>query len=223
MTREELLTTADVYKEKIRAYKGEIKEDIHTVTIPEGVTSEAYQYMLEQAQSSKLEITEALLKNFYGLCSPIEEVRREVLMSTEIESSEMCSYRTVALQPEWAKHTPPAPGDLDHYMKHFMGQMQISRQMFHPIEFAAICYKRILEICPFETGNEAVALLVLNLLLIGNGYEGIASFKDRELDYWSKLIKAQHPSQPDIDGFIAFVANYVVDIEKEKCCKLGIC
>lgn len=190
MTKQELLREADKNKRSLN----EVLEN--KACQIEGVSPEGTAFMLERVREGNLEITEELLKEFHKLGSTKHE--------------ELGEYRSIAIQPEWAQHTPPAPEDLDHYMKHFIGQMNISRQMFHPIEFAAICHKRVLEIYPFKEGNEAVAMLVLNLILLGNGYERIQSFKEQQDDYLEKLIKAQHPSQPDIDGFITFIIECIL-------------
>ena len=104
----------------------------------------------------------------------------------------------------------PEASEVPRLVGHFMSQLQISRQMFHPIEYAAICHKRILELCPFNDKNEEVAFLVLNLLLKQAGYESIIIKKEERETYREILRKAQHPSQPDIDSFIAFIGQCVL-------------
>lgn len=209
MTKQELLNEVDAYKKRIIENSGLACSAVQL----EGVSEMACKKLMEMVTAGQIEITEELLKTFYRLNQEHQDETCQEAVSGD--------YRSINIQPEWAKHTPPAPEDLDHYMKHFIGQMQISRQMFHPIEFAAICHKRVLEIYPFKEGNEAVAMLVLNLILLGNGYEGIVSFNDNKSIYLDKLIKAQHPSQPDIDGYITFVAGCVLQAEKKKCHDLG--
>lgn len=104
----------------------------------------------------------------------------------------------------------PEASEVTRLVGHFMSQLQISRQMFHPIEYAAICHKRILELCPFNDKNEEVAFLVLNLLLKQAGYESITIKKEERETYREILRKAQHPSQPDIDSFISFIGQCVL-------------
>lgn len=109
----------------------------------------------------------------------------------------------------------PGGAELKRLMGHFMSQLQISKQMFHPIEYAAICHKRLLELSPFEDRNEEVAFMVMNLLLVQAGYKAIAISKAQETEYKSKLSAAQHPSQPEIDEFIAFIAECEVEAQKK--------
>ncbi len=111
--------------------------------------------------------------------------------------------------------TLPEASEVPRLVAHFMSQLQISKQMFHPIEYAAICHKRILELCPFEDKNEEVAFLVLNLLLSQAGYQSIVIRTEDRKTYEEVLIRAQHPSQPDIDGFFKFIAMCVIRKEED--------
>lgn len=105
---------------------------------------------------------------------------------------------------------PPHGSELERLMGHFISQLQISKRMFHPIEYATICHKRILELCPFEDKNEEVAFLILNGLLVQAGYKAIAIAKEERENYVAKLQAAQHPSHPDIDELITFITQHVV-------------
>lgn len=205
MTRQELYKQADRYKEKIAAHQStDCMETQPSQTV-------AYSYMYTLAKEKEIQITEALLKKFHELVLEEKDLKEEA-----------GNYRNIIIKEPGIRHTPPAPAELAHLMSHFIGQMQISRQMFHPIEFAAICHKRVLEICPFKEGNKEVAMLVMNLILAHHGYEIIPSFTAQEGDYLSTLEAAQHPSSPDIDSFISFIAQCVVKIEEDKCNRLGI-
>ena len=116
-------------------------------------------------------------------------------------------YRTEDLQSKPIGIKPPEAGELPRLMGHFISQLQISRQMFHPIEYATICHKRILELYPFKDKNEEVAFLLLNVLLMQGGYQPITIEETQRAEYISKLQAAQHPSHPDIDGFITFIVE----------------
>lgn len=124
-------------------------------------------------------------------------------------------YRTDCFKGEKFGVVPPEASELPRLMRHFISQLQISRQMFHPIEYASICHKRILELCPFEDKNEEVAFLVLNLLLSQAGYLPIAIQKEDRNTYLKVLRGAQHPSAPNIDAFITFIAQCEVDAQKK--------
>lgn len=113
----------------------------------------------------------------------------------------------------------PKASELEHFMSHFMSQMKISRQMFHPIEYAAICHKRLLEICPFEKNNEGVADFVLNLLLVQGGFMPIDWAHMDVMAYEKALKDAQHPSSPKIDGLIMLITENIINEENRLLCQ----
>ncbi|MBE6024189.1 MAG: hypothetical protein E7231_13505 [Cellulosilyticum sp.] len=121
-------------------------------------------------------------------------------------------YRTGSLTVEPIGIMPPEASELERLMGHFISQLQISKQMFHPIEYATICHKRILELYPFEDKNEEVAFLVLNILLSQAGLKPVRMSDNQKGEYIKLLRAAQHPSHPDIDSLITFIARYEVEM-----------
>ena len=91
-------------------------------------------------------------------------------------------------------------------MHHFMNQMQTSHIMFHPVEFAVIAYKRLLDIFPFESHNEETAALFMNLLLARAGYP-IADSPKNLAGYDSAIEKARVMPFPDTDPLVKLVAE----------------
>lgn len=134
-------------------------------------------------------LTEESLKQFHQILGGTGKYRTDKMQTTPIG--------TVLAPVE----------ELSHLIGHFISQLQISRQMFHPIEYATICHKRILELYPFEDKNEEVAFLVLNLLLTQSGYKAIVIGETEKEEYRKLLRAAQHPSHPSIDEFITFIAE----------------
>ena len=148
-------------------------------------------YYLEISNDKNAFITTDLLKKIYT-----------------VVTGEKAAFRTQdTVEPA---RKVPAAADLDHYLMHFVSQMQISRQMFHPIEYAAICHKRILEVCPFVKHNEEVADFVLNFLLVQSGYITVALSKVEPARYEEALRIAQHPSSPDVDALISYIAECLI-------------
>ena len=116
------------------------------------------------------------------------------------------TYRTTTAQSLGKGHIPPAPEEIDHFMHHFMNQMETSHIMFHPVEFAAIAYKRLLDIFPFETHNEETATLFMNLLLAQEGYPVMDS--PSALDgYEEAMEKARIMPFPDTNPLTVLVAK----------------
>jgi Fic family protein len=116
------------------------------------------------------------------------------------------AYRTGDFLPEGPHHNPPKASDLDHFMGHFINQMKTSRIMFHPVEFAAIAYKRLLDISPFAAQNEPTAALFLNLLLSASGYPILPSPSTLGTEYEAAMEKAREMPFPDTDPLVSLIA-----------------
>jgi len=119
------------------------------------------------------------------------------------------TYRTTNTNSLGKGHMPPAPEDIEHYMHHFINQMMTSHIMFHPVEFAIIAYKRLLDIFPFETHNEETATMFMNLLLAQEGYPVLNSPARLE-SYESAMEKARMMPFPDTDPLILLIAEELI-------------
>lgn len=119
-------------------------------------------------------------------------------------------YRMINAAPLGKGHVPPAPEDIDHFMHHFMNQMMTSRVMFHPVEFASIAYKRLLDIFPFETHNEETAVLFMNLLLAQAGYPVLDS-PSKSDGYDDAMEKARMMPFPDTDPLTILVGKKLLN------------
>ena len=119
------------------------------------------------------------------------------------------TYRTVSMKPLGAGHMPPAPEEIHHFMHHFINQMQTSRIMFHPVEFAIIAYKRLLDLYPFESHNEETAVLFMNLLLAQGGYPIVDNPAGLE-GYEEAMEQARTMPFPDTDPLVKLIAKDLI-------------
>lgn len=146
------------------------------------------QAFLAPIKNQQVDITEDLLKDVYTALTGLAP-----------------TYRT---KDEVSGRKVPVAAEVNHFMTHYISQMQLSKKMFDGIEYAGICHKRFLEICPFEKANMEVAQWLLNYLLIQAGYVMI-TLHEEDASYEKALKAAQHPSCPDIDGFTMYIAQMV--------------
>jgi Fic family protein len=131
-------------------------------------------------------------------------------------------YRKTQEYVSSTQYLPPKAEDVEHLMEHFINQMQTSRKFMHPIEFAAMSHKRLVDIHPFKDGNEIIAGLFMNLILVNAGY-GITTIPSELRNEYSNALKmTQIKNNLDIDAFISFIAERVMETEKEYCRSLGI-
>ena len=141
-------------------------------------------------------LTEHTIKTLHSICCPTEKAG---------------TYRTTEAAPLGKGHKPPHPDEIEHFMHHFMNQMETSNIMFHPVEFAAIAYKRLLDIFPFETHNEETAALFMNVLLAGEGYPVIDRPSKLE-GYEEAMEKARMMPFPDTDDLTVMIGEEIVRI-----------
>jgi Fic family protein/DNA-binding XRE family transcriptional regulator len=118
-------------------------------------------------------------------------------------------YRSVQVMIQGSSHLPPSPFEISEKMKEYFTWYQRNRQVVHPIVLAAEMHERLVTIHPFIDGNGRTARLVMNLILLQNGYI-IANIKGdtaSRMAYYDALESVQvHQSK---DGFIQFVAEVV--------------
>lgn len=219
MTNKELLQIADQQKNTVDItplrsefiYSSEALsglsaslEEVHTLLttgqIPESMTDEqacaimghgiAFDAM-RQLAASKVPVTVELLGEFHRM-----------LLGADSASP----YRTTPL-----RHGAD-PDDLSHLMSHFIDQMTSSAYL-HPIEYAAMCHKRLLNIRPWSTDNHKTARLLMNYVLISHGFPPACIGPEQSEQYYTALNALR--TQYDIDSFTALLAENVIQSQKK--------
>lgn len=115
-----------------------------------------------------------------------------------IDRTNAGKYRTVEVRISGSKHTPPGVLQLDRLMMDYFRHYQMQKQQVHPVILAAGMHERLVSIHPFVDGNGRTARLVMNLILLSNGYT-IASLKgdhSSRLKYYRALEKVQVANTP---------------------------
>lgn len=170
----------------------------------------AYDYMLSVARTEQLDITEDMIKNLH------------YLFYRKLDQVEAGQYRKIQVNISGTEHLAPQAEDVPHLMEHFINQVQSSKRFMHPIEFAAICHKRLVDIHPFKGGNGITARLLMNLILVNAGY-GITSIPpELRNEYINAILLSQREYDPNIDTLIEFIAERVIVTEKDSCKLLRI-
>ncbi|MDD6070707.1 MAG: Fic family protein [Clostridiales bacterium] len=148
----------------------------------------------EQSLIAQTELTEELIKKLYARNLPLAEAESAI------------SYRTISIEPVEMPHSIAAPEDLPHLMNHYISQVTISGYSLHPIEVAAMAYKRFLDIYPFEKYNEETAISIAGFLLQRSGYY-FTGFPSCLMDEYKKAIRqAIKTGMPD-DLIIVFAKS----------------
>jgi Fic family protein/DNA-binding XRE family transcriptional regulator len=143
-------------------------------------------------------------------------VEREVLsihnlILRGIHPEDAGRYRKVQVMIKGSAHMPPQPFLVAKEMEDYFIWYETNKNKLHPIVLAAEMHERLVTIHPFIDGNGRTSRLVMNLILLQNGYV-IANIKgdyETRMSYYQALETAQ--TQNNKEEFILFVAQ----MEKE--------
>lgn len=131
----------------------------------------------------------------------LQQIHQLILQS--IDNTNAGKYRNVQVLISGAKHIPPQPYLVSKEMENLFIWYNENEDQLHPIELSAEMHKRLVTIHPFIDGNGRTSRLLMNLILLQNGFP-IAILKgdtDSRLRYYKALETAQTEKnkQPFID------------------------
>ncbi|UTN02461.1 helix-turn-helix domain-containing protein [Flavobacterium bizetiae] len=92
-------------------------------------------------------------------------------------------------------------------MNLFFNWFETNKNSLHPIILASESYLKIINLNPFETGNLQIANLLMNWILLQNGYI-FATIQENRDNYLSLLEECQNKNDK------SFFINYILQIEK---------
>lgn len=110
-----------------------------------------------------------------------------------IDNANAGKYRTVQVMISGAKHIPPQPYLVPKEMENLFIWYNENKDKLHPVELSAEMHERLVTIHPFIDGNGRTSRLLMNLILLQNGFP-IAILKGdtvSRLKYYSALETAQ--------------------------------
>jgi fido (protein-threonine AMPylation protein) len=118
-------------------------------------------------------------------------------------------FRSVPVRISGSQHEPPQPFLLEKLMEEYFIHYRRQMGSMHPVILAAEMHERLVSIHPFIDGNGRTSRLVMNLILLRNGYT-IANLKgdvNSRLAYYRALEKVQVDNEPEV--FYGLVADAV--------------
>jgi len=102
-------------------------------------------------------------------------------------------YRSIPVRISGSLHIPPEPFLLEKMMEEYFLFYERNKNKIHPVILAAEMHERLVTIHPFVDGNGRTARLVMNLILLQNGYTIVnlkGNYQDR-INYYQALEKVQ--------------------------------
>lgn len=114
-------------------------------------------------------------------------------------------YRDYDLQVQGAGFTPPPFYAVSENMKDFINMLNENHDELRPIELAAQAHYDFVWTHPFEDGNGRMARLLLNLVLVRNGYPFAVIRSVDKIKYLSTL--RQMDVNHDFEPFLVYIAR----------------
>ncbi|WP_430406007.1 Fic family protein [Fluviicola sp.] len=163
--------------------------------------TEAIQYLSELIQN-KTAFSERILKEIHYL----------VLKGIDRENAGV--YRSIGVRISGSSHLPPEPYLLNPLMEEAFVYYKENKSILHPIILSSEMHERIVRIHPFIDGNGRTCRLIMNLILMQNGYP-IANIKgelENRLRYYNALETAPEDHK---NAFHSLIAETVIHALKE--------
>jgi excisionase family DNA binding protein len=122
------------------------------------------------------------------------------------------NYRNSQVYLEGSDFVPPPAFEVPTLMAELVEWVKSNPEELKPIELAAIFHHKLVSIHPFDDGNGRVGRLLMNLLLIKNGYPlTVIKNVDRK-KYYASLVKADNGNQKSIVNFVARCVEQSLDM-----------
>lgn len=154
-------------------------------------------------------LSESLIRQLHGL----------VLRG--IDRDNAGCYRSIPVMIAGSRHLPPQPWQVPVLMEECLRQYAAEKATLHAVEVAARMHERIATIHPFVDGNGRTARLVMNCLLLQQGYPvaNIGGDAETRLTYYQALETAN--IEGDIQPFLRFIAEIVLASSRRLCLLAG--
>lgn len=159
--------------------------------------SKSYDFMWQL--SKKQEITEEDIKQLHKI------------FYKQIDESNAGVYRKTEVIITGSKYPTTKPSEIKPSIKQMIERFNKYRKEMHPIEFAAIAHKEFVFIHPFIDGNGRVARLLMNLILIQEGYN-IAIIPPIMRPEYIRTLELAHK---DDTKFKELIANMLKETQKD--------
>jgi Fic family protein len=158
---------------------------------------EAILYIRELATQGKI-LDEPEIRNIHAL----------VLRA--IDRDNAGRYRTLPVMIAGSRHLPPQPWAVPKLMEEYGLWLTGAALELHPVVRAAEAHERLVTIHPFIDGNGRTARLVMNMILLANGYPiaNLPGDTGSRLAYYNALEKAN--LEGDRQDFLLLISRYVL-------------
>ena len=134
--------------------------------------------------------------------TPFHVRQVHALILQKIDAENAGQYRKTQVRVAGATHTPPDSWEVSRLMDEWGGWLLKAQEKDEPISVAAQAHHRLVNIHPFIDGNGRTARLIMNLLLIKEGYPPSVIERVHRATYYRVLAQAD-------DGEYAPLVNFL--------------
>jgi Fic family protein len=143
--------------------------------------------LLFELSAKKVNLTERIVKDIHAI----------ILQGVDRENAGQ--YRNLNVRISGSKHIPPEHFRLNELMEEFIFFYENHKERLHPVLLAADVHERLVTIHPFIDGNGRTSRLLMNLILLQNGYTiaNLSGETSKRLEYYESLERKQMSGNSD--------------------------
>ena len=128
------------------------------------------------------------------------------LILTDIEDEEKGTYRLRKVHIEGASFVPAMPKLVPKLMEEFLGWLNKNKDKMNIVDYVALAHEKFTFIHPFIDGNGRCARLLVNLLLMQQGFPPIVILKTERKKY---IITLEQAHKENYIPFVNFTARNI--------------
>lgn len=148
---------------------------------------------------------------------PFQVRRIHSLVLARIDDESAGQYRNLPVSIAGAPHQPPEPWQVPGLMEKWREWLHGPALAMHPVERAALAHHRLVSIHPFLDGNGRTARLVMNLLLMQQGYPPAIIQRANRQGYYRVLARADAGDERPLANFVGRAVERSLTLYLEAC------
>ena len=145
----------------------------------------------------------------------VRQIHRLVL--TRIDDEDAGQYRNLPVRITGTAHQPPDSWEVPHLMSEWGDWLNGPALTLHPVERAALAHHRLVAVHPFIDGNGRTARLVMNLLLMRDGYPPTIITRANRRQYYRVLAQADEGSEAPLANFVGRAVERSLTLYLQAC------
>ncbi len=139
--------------------------------------------------------------------SPFHVRQIHQLVLARIDDENAGQYRRTNVRIAGAAHIPPEAFRVASEMEAWSVWLNSTASELHPIDRAALAQHKLAAIHPFIDGNGRTARLVMNLLLLRDGYPPTVILRANRVQYYRVLAQADREKNAPLINFVGRAAE----------------